>query len=85
MLLDPLLNLAIFIIWWWIALFVMLPFGVRSLHEAGEEARGHDQGAPHVTGLKKKALWAAGLAVILWAMTAAFIAVNPFGLGPGGP
>jgi predicted secreted protein len=84
MLLDPFLNLAIFIIWWWMALFAMLPIGVKSLEEAGEKAPGHDQGAPHITGLKKKAVYAAIAAVFLWAITAAFIAINPFGLGPGG-
>jgi predicted secreted protein len=41
--LDPVLNLAILIIWWWISLFVMLPIGVRSI---GEDGAGEVAGPP---------------------------------------
>ena len=75
--LDPLLNLAIFIIWWWVALFAMLPVGVRRVEE-GDVAQGHDSGAPQRPLIVKKALWAAGAALILWAVTAIFIAMDPF-------
>ena len=80
--LDPVLNLAIFIIWWWISFFVMLPIGVRSMDEAGEQAPGHDQGAPAAANLRQKALWALGAAVVLWGITALVIFFDPFNLRP---
>jgi predicted secreted protein len=39
--------LAIYFVAWWIVLFLVLPFGVRSQHETGEEVvPGTDPGAP---------------------------------------
>ncbi|MGE3303395.1 MAG: DUF1467 family protein [Hyphomonadaceae bacterium] len=75
--LDPLLNIAIFIIWWWVAFFIMLPIGVRSVAEAEPGAVGHDPGAPVRPDLKRKAVWAAILAALLWALTVAVIAWDP--------
>ena len=61
------MGAAIYIILWWIAFFMMLPIGVRSLHEAGEEtAAGVERAAPARPRLWMKALWAAGLAALLW-------------------
>jgi predicted secreted protein len=66
---DPLLGLAIYIILWWIAFFAVLPLGVRNLEEAGEETHpGVERGAPHRPDLWKKALIAAILAAIAWAV-----------------
>jgi predicted secreted protein len=39
--------LAIYILFWTMAAFVVMPFGVRNLHEAGAEpVPGQDRGAP---------------------------------------
>jgi predicted secreted protein len=39
--------LAIYVLFWVMSAFVVLPFGVRNLHEAGEEPiPGQDRGAP---------------------------------------
>ena len=38
--------LAIYFIVWWLTLFIVLPFGVRSQHEAGEVTPGSEPGAP---------------------------------------
>ena len=38
--------LAIYFITWWIVLFAVLPWGVRSQSEAGEVVPGSDPGAP---------------------------------------
>jgi predicted secreted protein len=43
--------LAIYFVAWWIVLFVVLPFGVRSQQEAGEVVPGTDPGAPVITRL----------------------------------
>jgi predicted secreted protein len=79
--LDPILNLAIFIIWWWMAFFVMLPIGVRPV-EAADAARGHDAGAPQAPRIWIKVLWAAGAGAVLWAITAAVIFYDPFHIRP---
>ncbi|HLH95244.1 MAG TPA: DUF1467 family protein [Xanthobacteraceae bacterium] len=57
--------LAIYFVFWWITLFAVLPWGVRSQHEAGEFTPGTDPGAPVLTHLKGKLIWTtivAGLA-----------------------
>ncbi len=63
---DPLLAAAAWFILWWLCFFIMLPIGVRNLEEAGELAPGHERGAPSRPNLGKKALWAAGLATVVW-------------------
>ena len=49
--------LAIYFLIWWIVLFAVLPWGVRSQHEAGEMAPGTDPGAPVIPRLRLKLLW----------------------------
>ncbi|MCB1376777.1 MAG: DUF1467 family protein [Alphaproteobacteria bacterium] len=40
-------GIAIYFITWWVTLFAVLPWGVRSHHEAGKDVmEGHDAGAP---------------------------------------
>ena len=46
--------LAIFFLIWWVVLFAVLPFGVRSQHEDGEMAAGTDPGAPVLPRLGRK-------------------------------
>lgn len=46
--------IAIYFIIWWLVLFAVLPWGVRSQHETGEVTPGSDPGAPVVPHLKRK-------------------------------
>lgn len=39
-------GLAIYFVIWWVGLFAVLPWGVRSQHEDGEIVYGSDPGAP---------------------------------------
>lgn len=78
---DPVLNLAIFIICWWMAFFVMLPLRVSAVDQA-DAAKGHDAGAPRHPLILKKALWAAGLGAVLWAITFAVVWFDPFHVRP---
>ena len=49
--------IAVYFIIWWTVLFTVLPIGVRSAHEAGQDiAPGTDAGAPVNPNLLKKAL-----------------------------
>ena len=51
------LALALYATIWWIVLFAVLPLGVRSADEAGEDRpEGADPGAPVAPQLAKKAL-----------------------------
>jgi predicted secreted protein len=56
---------ALYFVVWWIALFAVLPFGVRSQAETGEVAAGTEPGAPTMPALKEKAIYTTGLAVIV--------------------
>ena len=58
---------AIYFIIWWIALFAVLPFGIRSQHETAEFPPGTDPGAPIVPGLGAKILWTTVLASVIFA------------------
>ena len=40
------LGLALYFLSWWVMLFAVLPFGVKSQREAGEVVPGSDPGAP---------------------------------------
>jgi predicted secreted protein len=48
---------AIFFLIWWVVLFAVLPWGVRSQSERGEVAPGTDPGAPAVLHLGRKLVW----------------------------
>jgi len=48
---------AIFFLIWWVVLFAVLPWGIRSQHEGGEVVPGTDPGAPAIPNLRWKLLW----------------------------
>ena len=59
---------AIYFIMWWTVLFAVLPWGVRSQHESGEEmAAGTDPGAPSVPQLVRKIVWTTIVTTVLFA------------------
>lgn len=75
------LGIAIYVIIWWLAFFTMLPMGAQSLHEADEQTvPGVERGAPKSHGLKVKALWACGIAAVLWLFVAWAISVDLAGV-----
>jgi predicted secreted protein len=59
--------LAAFFLIWWVSLFAVLPWGVRSQHEGGEMAPGTDPGAPTQFRLGRKLLWTTAVAVVIYA------------------
>ena len=76
-------SIAVYFIIWWVCLFVVLPFGVRNAHEAGEAVgEGHDAGAPVNPMLWRKVVWTTVLAAAVFAlvygqMTYGWIALDP--------
>jgi predicted secreted protein len=59
--------LAIFFLIWWVVLFAVLPWGIRSQHEAGEIVPGTDPGAPAIPNLKRKLLWTTLVSAVIFA------------------
>ncbi|WP_243368477.1 DUF1467 family protein [Microvirga solisilvae] len=64
-------GLALYFVIWWILLFAVLPFGVRSQAESGEVVAGSEPGAPAVHGLQEKAIWTSLVASVVLAIAAA--------------
>jgi predicted secreted protein len=58
---------AIFFLIWWVVLFAVLPWGVRSQHEGGEVTPGTDPGAPVVPKLGRKLIWTTLVASVVFA------------------
>jgi predicted secreted protein len=58
---------AIFFLIWWVVLFAVLPWGVRSQHEGGEIVPGTDPGAPVIPRLVRKLAWTTGVSAVIFA------------------
>ena len=63
--------IAIYFLIWWITLFAVLPFGVRSQHEGEDFAQGTDPGAPILARIGMKLVWTTIVASIVFAILAA--------------
>jgi predicted secreted protein len=61
---SPVTAFAIYFVIWWVVLFAVLPWGVRSQQESGEVAPGTDPGAPSLPNLKRKLAWTTIVATI---------------------
>jgi predicted secreted protein len=64
-------GLALYFVIWWILLFAVLPFGVRSQAESGEVVHGSEPGAPALPALREKAIWTTLVASIVLVVVAA--------------
>ena len=64
--------IAIFVLIWWVVLFAVLPWGVRSQHEAGLDVEpmtpGIDPGAPTRFSLGRKLLWTTLVSSVIYAV-----------------
>lgn len=59
---------AIYFIIWWLVLFVVLPFGVRSQIEAGRVVPGSDPGAPQRTVMRDKLIATSVVAAVVFTL-----------------
>jgi predicted secreted protein len=59
--------IAIFFLIWWVVLFAVLPWGIRSQHESGEMTPGTDPGAPAMPRLGRKLLWTTLVSALIFA------------------
>lgn len=60
------LAVALFVTIWFVVLFAILPFGVRSQHETGDYVAGTDPGAPVQPRLLAKALWTTLVSLVVF-------------------
>ncbi|WP_426163376.1 DUF1467 family protein [Sandarakinorhabdus sp. DWP1-3-1] len=66
---KPASAVAIYLLFWTLTLFAVLPFGVRTTRESGAEpVPGQAESAPHNPMLGKKLLWTTVVATILFAL-----------------
>ncbi|HML07634.1 MAG TPA: DUF1467 family protein [Xanthobacteraceae bacterium] len=59
---------AIFFLIWWVVLFAVLPWGIRSQHEGGDIPPGTDPGAPAIPNLRGKLLWTTFVSAVIFAV-----------------
>ncbi len=64
----PTTAIAIYFLIWWITLFAILPFGVRSQEESGDIVPGTDPGAPALPRLVRKLIWTTLVASVVFAL-----------------
>lgn len=58
--------LAIYFVLWWLVLFAVLPFGVRSQLEEGEPVAGSEPGAPSAPLMLRKLLWTTLVSAVIF-------------------
>ena len=58
--------IVLFAVFWFLALYMILPLFVRSQEEAGEVEPGTSAGAPDQPLMKKKLIWTTITATVLW-------------------
>jgi predicted secreted protein len=68
-------GIAIYFVLWWVMLFAVLPWGIRSQSEAGDVVKGSDPGAPAIPRLGLKLLWTTVASGVVFAV-AAFLYVK---------
>lgn len=61
---------AIYFVVWWLTLFLVLPFGIRSQSEAGDHVPGSDPGAPVIARIAWRLLWNTVLSAVLFGLGA---------------
>ena len=75
---------AIYLTVWWTVLFVVLPLGARSHHEAGVDvAAGGEPGSPVTHNLRRKAVTTTWVSALVWivVVVAAEIALRAWANG----
>lgn len=62
--------LALYFICWWITLFAVLPFGIKSQIEDGDVIGGTEPGAPTSLSLMRKAAWTTVFGTLVYILAA---------------
>jgi predicted secreted protein len=67
---------ALYFVIWWLTLFAVLPFGVRSQHETGEVVAGSDPGAPTMVRIVRIVILNSVLSLVVLALFWIFYVEN---------
>jgi predicted secreted protein len=62
------LAVVLFLTIWFVVLFAVLPFGIRSQRESGDFVSGTDPGAPVEPRLFAKALWTTLVSLVVFGL-----------------
>ena len=62
------MGFALYFIIWWVCLFAVLPFGVRTQGDAGELVQGTPESAPVVPRLGRVALLTTAVSLVVFAL-----------------
>jgi predicted secreted protein len=57
---------AIYFIIWWVVLFAVLPWGIRSQEETGNVEPGTDPGAPALPRIWMRLVWTTAVATVIF-------------------
>jgi predicted secreted protein len=63
-------GFAIYFVLWWVVLFAVLPWGIRSQQEEGDVVHGTDPGAPAMPRVLNRLLWTTIVSAIVFAIGA---------------
>lgn len=63
-------GIVLYAVLWFLALFLIIPFGQKSQADAGNIVPGTPEGAPAENRLGRQALWATLLSAIIWGVIA---------------
>ena len=74
------LGIALFFVVWWIVLFAVLPFGVRTQQEAGDIVPGTPASAPKAFRLARVFMINTAVAIVVFAVIWLAIELDPFGV-----
>ena len=64
---GPFSAFVLYAMVWAMVMLVMLQTNVRTQGDDGERVHGTHASAPQTVGLKRRMLWATGIAFVLWA------------------
>ncbi|MEM7774022.1 MAG: DUF1467 family protein [Pseudomonadota bacterium] len=78
---SPVFAIAIYFVVWWIVLFAVLPFHIRTQEEAGEVVPGTPASAPASFNLFRLVVANTIVASIVFAFIYALIVFDPLGIG----
>lgn len=72
---------AIYFVMWWIVLFAVLPFGIRTQHEEGSAVEGTEPGAPVLVRMGRKLLWTTSVTTVIfvtgyWLYAAGYLSMD---------
>ena len=68
-------SVAIYFVIWWLVLFLVLPFGVKSQHEMSDVTLGTDGGAPHQPFILRRVIATTVLAGLVFACVYVYFGV----------